>query len=44
MGNKKMALESYRKFLTLWEKADSNLPALIDAKKRLAKLEAVASN
>jgi tetratricopeptide (TPR) repeat protein len=44
MGNKKDALDSYRKFLTLWKKADSNLPALIDAKKRVAKLEAVASH
>jgi tetratricopeptide (TPR) repeat protein len=44
MGNKKDALATYQKFLTLWKRADADLPALVDARKRVAKLRAVASN
>jgi len=40
--NKKLAIESYEKFLMLWKDADADLPDLIDAKARLAKLKGVA--
>jgi tetratricopeptide (TPR) repeat protein len=36
--NKKGAVENYEKFLDIWKAADDDLPELIDAKKRLAKL------
>jgi len=38
MGDKKNAIESYKKLLNLWKDADEDLPELIDAKARLAKL------
>ncbi|MFQ5771837.1 MAG: tetratricopeptide repeat protein, partial [bacterium] len=37
-GERKLAIENYRKFLNLWKDADADLPELIDAKKQLAKL------
>jgi len=36
--NKERAIENYEKFLDIWKEADEDLPELIDAKKRLAKL------
>jgi serine/threonine protein kinase/predicted Zn-dependent protease len=41
--DKKQAIENYRIFLNLWKNADKDLPDYIDAKKRLAKLEEVAT-
>jgi len=41
-GDKKLAIENYEKFLDLWKDADEDLPDLIEAKARLAKLEGVA--
>ncbi len=38
-GDKKRAIESYQTLLTLWKDADKDLPELIDAKARLAKLK-----
>jgi serine/threonine protein kinase/tetratricopeptide (TPR) repeat protein len=37
-GDKKLAIENYEKFLTLWKDADKDLPDLIEAKARLEKL------
>jgi tetratricopeptide (TPR) repeat protein len=39
-GEKEKAMESYGKFLEIWRMADPDLPALVDAKKRLAELSA----
>ncbi len=40
-GGKKLAIEYYEKLLTLWKDADKDLPELVDAKSRLAKLHPV---
>jgi serine/threonine protein kinase/tetratricopeptide (TPR) repeat protein len=40
-GNTKIAIENYEKFLDLWKDADPDIPELIDAKERLAKLKGV---
>jgi tetratricopeptide (TPR) repeat protein len=37
-GDKILVIENYEKFLTLWKDADKDLPELIEAKARLAKL------
>lgn len=37
--NKLVAAENYERFLDMWKDADEDLPELIDAKKRLAKLK-----
>ena len=37
-GDTELAIENYEKFLNLWENADEDLPELMDAKARLAKL------
>jgi len=37
-GEYKLARNNYKKFLEIWKNADEDLPELIDAKKRLAKL------
>jgi tetratricopeptide (TPR) repeat protein len=37
-GDEKRAIESYEKFLDLWKDADEDLPELIEAKARLARL------
>ena len=42
MGNTRQALESYEKFLKLWKLADTDLPVLVDVKRRAAKLKGVA--
>jgi len=39
MGNASKAIEHYEKFLELWKDADSGIPELEDAKKRLAGLK-----
>lgn len=38
-GDKKLAIESYEKFLNLWKDADKDLPELSDAQAHLAKLK-----
>jgi len=40
-GDRKRAIDTYREFLSLWKDADQDLPDLIDAKTRLAKLRGV---
>ena len=42
-GDKKLAVENFEKFLSLWKDADKDLPELNDAKSRLAKLKEIAS-
>jgi serine/threonine protein kinase/tetratricopeptide (TPR) repeat protein len=42
-GDKKLTVANFEKFLNLWKDADKDLPELIDAKARLAKLKGVAS-
>ena len=37
-GDHNLALKNYKKNLDIWKNADNDLPELIDAKKRLAKL------
>ena len=37
-GDRKLAIENYGKFLDLWKNADEDLPDLIDAKARHARL------
>ncbi|MEE9225183.1 MAG: tetratricopeptide repeat protein, partial [Bacteroidota bacterium] len=41
-GDQRLAIENYEKFLDLWKDADKDLPELLDAKSRLAKLKGVA--
>jgi tetratricopeptide (TPR) repeat protein len=43
-GDTQLAIDNYEKFLELWKDADEDLPDLIDAKARLAKLKGVAAN
>ena len=38
LGDRKLALKNYKKLLEMWKNADEDLPQLIDAKARLAKL------
>ena len=38
-----LARKNYEKFLNLWKITDEDLPDLIDAKPRLAKLKGVAT-
>ena len=38
-GDKRLAIENTKKFLDLWKDADPDLPDLIDAKERLARLK-----
>jgi tetratricopeptide (TPR) repeat protein len=38
-GDKKLAMEHYERFFNMWKNADRDLPDLIDAKARLAKLK-----
>ncbi|HZY09528.1 MAG TPA: tetratricopeptide repeat protein, partial [Bacteroidota bacterium] len=40
-GDKKLAIESYEKFLGIWKNADKDLPDYIEAKTRLAKLKGI---
>ena len=42
-GDTKLALNNYEKFLNLWKDADEDLPDLIDAKTRFAKLKVLVS-
>ncbi|MFQ5652863.1 MAG: protein kinase, partial [bacterium] len=42
-GDKQRAIENTEKFLDLWRDADPELPDLIDAKKRLARLKGTSS-
>lgn len=39
VGKKNLAVENYRKLLRLWKDGDEDLPDLLDAKVRLAKLQ-----
>jgi serine/threonine protein kinase/tetratricopeptide (TPR) repeat protein len=41
-GDVSLAIKNYEKFLELWKNADQDLPELIDAKERLAKLRGVS--
>lgn len=41
-GEKQRAIEKTEKFLYLWKDADPDLPDLIDAKERLARLKGVS--
>ncbi len=41
-GDKQRAIENTKKFLALWKDADPDLPDLIDAKERLARLTGVS--
>ncbi len=43
-GDSELAITNYEKFLDLWKDADKDLPDLIDAKERLAKLKSISSN
>ena len=43
-GDTQLAIENYEKFLELWKDADEDLPDLIEAKERLAKLRTVSGN
>jgi tetratricopeptide (TPR) repeat protein len=43
-GDTLPAIENYEKFLDLWKDADEDLPDLIEAKERLAKLRTASSN
>ncbi|NIV92427.1 protein kinase [candidate division KSB1 bacterium] len=43
-GDTNFAIKNYEKLLELWKDADEDLPDLIDAKERLAKLSAISSN
>jgi len=43
-GDKERAIENYKKFLNLWKDADPDLPDLMDAKVRLAKLQGMSKN
>ena len=38
-GDTQLAIENYEKLLDLWKDADEDLPDLIEAKTRLAKLQ-----
>ena len=40
-GDKQRAIENMEKFLDLWKDADPDLPDLIDAKERLARLKGI---
>jgi tetratricopeptide (TPR) repeat protein len=42
-GDRKLAVENYENFLSVWKDADKDLPDYIDAKARLANLRKVAS-
>ncbi|MCH6559742.1 tetratricopeptide repeat-containing protein, partial [candidate division KSB1 bacterium] len=42
-GDHQPAIKNYEKFLDLWKDADEDLPDLIDAKKRLAKLKEMSN-
>jgi len=42
-GDTKLAIKNYEKFLNLWKDADEDLPDLIDAKVRYAKLKVLVS-
>ena len=42
-GDNQLAIQNYEKFLDLWKDADKDLPDLIDAKKRLAKLKEMSN-
>jgi len=42
-GHQNLAIENYEKLLNLWKDADEDLPELIDAKARLAKLKGLAT-
>ena len=42
-GDTNLAIKNYEKFLDLWKDADKDLPDLIDAKTRYAKLTKLVS-
>ena len=42
-GDAQRAIQNYEKFLDLWKDADKDLPDLIEAKKRLAKLKEMSN-
>ncbi len=42
-GDRELATQNYEKFLDLWKDADKDLPDLMDAKERLAKLKEMSN-
>jgi len=42
-GDNQLAIQNYEKLLDLWKDADKDLPDLVDAKKRLAKLKEMSN-
>lgn len=42
-GDKRLAIENYEKFLSLWKDADNDLPELIEANSRLATMKTESS-
>jgi len=44
LGDRKKAVEGYTAFLKIWEKADADIPELVDGKKRLAALKGMVKN
>jgi len=42
-GDAPAAMQYYQRLLDLWKNADDDLPDLIDAKKRLAKLKEMSN-
>jgi len=42
-GSSIKAIEQYEKFLDIWKDADEDLPELMDAQKRLARLKEITT-
>jgi len=44
LGDRKKAIEGYSAFIKIWEKADADIPELVDGKKRMAALKGMVKN